>query len=164
MGIPPDRHPGTREEDEIYLVPDSDDVTAQNGYFKYKTSVGFRFYEEGVEKGLTGSGLSESEHSALRQLIHFIDDGPAEGFVSGAFKELLPEGNIFPTTITWYESSDKSQKIVERTITWSGARIVTDHWEMFDTDGTTLLAYVTDSYVYSGIMPYQVTRTIWEAS
>jgi len=55
-------------------------------------------------------GLTESQHRTLRQLIHFIDEGPAGGFTSGAYKEVL--GGVFPTSIIWWESSSKAKKIV----------------------------------------------------
>jgi hypothetical protein len=156
MPVQPDRHPGTREEVEVKFE-DQASITPENGIVGYKTGVGFRFYEEGVEKGLTGSGISETQHKVLRQLIHFIEEGPAEGFVSGAYKESLPSGNPFPTSIIWWESSSKLKKIVERLVTWTGASPTTDQWKIYDTDGTTVLWIVTDTISYSG--PFETTRT-----
>lgn len=110
-------------------------------------------------------GLTISGHRTLRQLIHFIDNGPAEGFASGAYKETLPSANPFPTTVTWWESSSKSKRIVEKTITRSGGGasnvaptpIV---WDIYDTDGTTKLATVSDAVTYSGVFETSRTRTI----
>lgn len=102
-------------------------------------------------------GLTEDAHKTLRQLIHFINEGPAEGFATGAYKEILPSGNPFPTSMTWYESSSKSKIIVKRLITWTGANPTTDQWKIYDTDGSTVLWIVTDSISYSG--PYETTRT-----
>jgi hypothetical protein len=112
-----------------------------------------------------GSGLTEEAHKTLRQLIHFIDDGPAEGFTSGAYKETLPSGDPFPTSIIWWESSSKLKKIVEKTITRSGggATNVTPTpvvWKMYDTDGSTVLCTVTDAISYSGVFETSRTRTI----
>lgn len=103
--------------------------------------------------------LSEDAHAALRQLIHFIDSGPAEGFVSGAFHETLPTGRPFPTSYIWWESASKLQKIVELTLTRSqgGGKPLTEEWKMYDTDGTTVLVTVTDTITYSG--PFESTRT-----
>lgn len=115
---------------------------------------------------LSGSGgLTESGHRTLRQLIHFIDNGPAEGFASGAYREILPAADPFPTTITWWESSSKLKRIVEKTITRSGggATNVTPTpivWDMYDTDGTTKLATVSDAITYSGVFETSRTRTI----
>jgi hypothetical protein len=115
---------------------------------------------------LSGSGgLTESGHRTLRQLIHFIDGGPAEGFASGAYRETLPAADPFPTSITWWETSSKLKRIVEKTITRSGggASNVTPTpivWDMYDTDGTTKLATVSDAITYSGVFETNRTRTI----
>jgi hypothetical protein len=108
----------------------------------------------------TGSGLSEAQHRTLRQLIHFISDGPAEGFATGAYKETLPAASPFPTSVTWWESSSKLKKIVERLVTWTGANPTTDQWKIYDTDGTTVLWIVTDTISYSGIFETSRTRAI----
>jgi len=107
-----------------------------------------------------GSGLTADQHKTLRQLIHFIEEGPGEGFTSGAYKETLPSGSVFPTSIIWWESSSKLKKIVERTITWTGVNPTTDEWKVYDTDGSTLLATVSDSISYSGVFETTRTRTI----
>jgi hypothetical protein len=105
-------------------------------------------------------GLTEAGHKILRQLIHFIDEGPAEGFTSGAYKEMLPSASVFPTSVIWWESSSKLKKIVEKLITWTGVNATTIVWKMYDTDGTTVLATVTDAISYSGIFETTRTRTI----
>ncbi len=104
-----------------------------------------------------------SNHAAIRQLIHFIDDGPAEGFTSGAHKEII--GQPFPTQIIWWESVSKSKKIVEKIITRSGgsASLVTPSpitWNLYDDDGATVLATVTDVIEYDGVFPSSRTRTL----
>lgn len=100
-------------------------------------------------------GVTETTHKTLRQLIHFIEDGPAEGFATGAYKEIT--GTVFPTAVVWWESSSKIKKIVERLITWTGANATTDQWKVYDTDGTTVLWIVTDTISYSG--PFETSRT-----
>lgn len=109
---------------------------------------------------LSGGGITESQHEALRQLIHFIDDGPASGFPSGSYREALPSGGIFPTSEIWWESSSKLKKIVSLDTTWSGATITQEIWKVYDTDGTTVLATVTDAISYSGVIETTRTRTI----
>lgn len=110
---------------------------------------------------IAGSGgLTEAGHRILRQLIHFIDEGPADGFTSGAYKEILPSAAIFPTSIVWWESSSKLKKIVERTLTWTGPNLTTSVWKVYDTDGSSVLATVTDTISYSGIFETTRTRTI----
>ena len=108
---------------------------------------------------LAGSGgLTESQHEVLRQLIHFIEDGPAEGFASGAYRETT--GTVKPTSIIWYADNTKADKIVEKTLTWTGVNATTIQWKMYDTDGSTVLATVTDAITYSGIFETSRTRTI----
>jgi hypothetical protein len=106
----------------------------------------------------SGSGVTEAAHKILRQLIHFIDEGPAEGFTSGAYREVT--GTVFPTNVTWWESSSKTKKIVERNLTWTGVNLTTDQWKVYDTDGSTVLATVTDTISYSGVFETNRTRAI----
>ena len=119
----------------------------------------FKFYDGSGEYDprAGGGGLSEAVHKTLRQLIHFINDGPAEGFASGAYRETLPSADPFPTSIIWWESSSKLKKIVEKTITYTTAFPTTIVWKVYDTDGTSVLATVTDSISYSG--PFETSRT-----
>jgi hypothetical protein len=107
---------------------------------------------------LAGAGITADQHKTLRQLIHFIDNGPAEGFASGAYREVM--GTIFPTAIIWYTDSGKTEKIVEKNITWTGINPTTIEWKMYDTDGSTLLASVSDSISYTGVFETSRTRTI----
>lgn len=109
--------------------------------------------------GVIGSGsLSSTQHRALRQLIHFINEGPADGFASGAYKETI--GTTFPSSIIWYDKSGAGKKkIVEKSITWSGVLPTTITWKMYD-PAETLLTTVTDSITYSGVFETSRTRTI----
>ena len=101
-----------------------------------------------------------SEHRALRQLIHFIDNGPTNGFASGAYRENLPAADPFVTSVTWWTSSAKTHKIVEKLITYTGVLATQVQWKMYDTDGSTVLATITDAITYSGIFESDRTRTI----
>ena len=105
------------------------------------------------------SRLTANQHRAIRQLIHFIDDGPAEGFTSGAYREVITSG-ILPTSIIWWVNSEKIDKIVEKTITYTGILPTQIQWKMYDTDGETVLSTVTDSITYDNIMETNRTRTI----
>jgi len=105
------------------------------------------------------SGISTTTHRTLRQLIHFIDDGPAEGFASGAYKETSYSG-INVILEVWYDDSSKSNKIIELNISYSGINPITEEWKMYDTDGSTVLATITDSITYTGINEISRTRTI----
>ena len=102
-----------------------------------------------------GGGITASQHKTLRQLIHFIDNGPAEGFASGAYREMT--GTVFPTAIVWYDDATKVKKLVEKLLTYSGAFPTQIQWKMYGTDGTTVLATVTDAISYTG--PFETSRT-----
>lgn len=108
----------------------------------------------------SGTGISEASHKILRQLIHFIDDGPAEGFATGAYREITALSLPFPTAIIWYDDATKAKKIVERLITWTGVKVTTDVWKVYNTDGSSVLATVSDAISYSGIFEQNRTRTI----
>lgn len=104
-------------------------------------------------------GLTPDSHKILRQLIHFIDDGPAEGFDSGAYREITTPG-IFPDVITWYTDSGKTHKIVDVSLTWLSAKVTQEQWRVYAVDGSTVLATVTDAISYSGAFEDSRTRTI----
>ena len=107
----------------------------------------------------SSSGITPAEHEVIRQLIHFIGNGPAEGFASGAYREVVTPG-AFPDGYIWWESSSKLKKIVEVTLTWVGARVTVEQWEIYDTDGSTVLATATDAISYTGLNETSRTRTI----
>lgn len=138
--------PAARDE-EVYIIRDGNDWK-----FRDKTVT----TEKTLADLVAGTGgLTADGHKALRQLIHFIADGPAENFASGAYREIT--GTVFPTIIVWWESSSKLKKIVERLITWTGANPTTSQWKVYDTDGSTVLATVTDTISYTG--PFETSRT-----
>lgn len=108
-----------------------------------------------------GSGITANEHQTLRQLIHFINEGPANGFLSGAYKETLPFGSPFPTSIIWYEDSTKVKKIVEKSLTYAGNKTITNIlWQMYAIDGISVIATVSDAITYDRVFETTRTRTI----
>lgn len=160
MPATPDRKPGRLEEDdEVFFVPNPT-PPSEAGAFNYNgTSFQMRDATGVFDPRTGGSGLTPAQHEVLRQLIHFIDDGPAEGFPSGSYKETTPSGP-FPTSEIWWESSAKLKKIVSLDTTWTGATITQEVWKIYDTDGSTVLATVTDVIAYSGVFEATRTRTI----
>jgi hypothetical protein len=137
------------EDEKVVVDRDGDNMTFKDGANTTPLTLSDLVAGTG---GLTAEG-----HKILRQLIHFIDDGPAEGFTSGAYKEIT--GTVFPTAVVWWESSDKLKKIVERLLSWTGAVVTQDQWKVYDASGT-LIATVTDVISYSGIFETNRTRTI----
>lgn len=120
--------------------------------------------QSGIVKGLEvtgGSGITDIQHKTLRQLIHLADGvgGPMEGFASGAYRETLPTDDPFPTSITWWDSSAKLEKIVEKDLAYDGnKRITITVWKVYDVGGI-LLATVTDTFAYNGSSPFESSRT-----
>lgn len=114
-----------------------------------------------LDTAISGGGITANEHKALRQLIHLADGvgGPFEGFASGAYRETLPSGAVFPTSVTWWDSAAKNFKIVEKLITWTGSVPTTIVWKVYDAVGV-LLATVTDTISYTGVFETTRTRTV----
>ncbi len=121
-------------------------------------------YQLESEKG-AASGYAPLDSAALvpagnvaRRLLQFIDDGPAEGFASGAYKETLPSADPFPTSYIWWTSAAKTHKLVELTVTRNTNKTpTTEEWKLYAADGTTVLVTATDAISYSGI--FETTRT-----
>lgn len=108
------------------------------------------------------TAVNSSEHARLRQLIHFVDEGgPFEGFTAGSYREILPTGDPFPTSVIWWEDSSKVKKIVEETVTYNSLKLITtDEWKVYNEDGVTVAATATDTISYSGAFETDRTRTI----
>lgn len=97
----------------------------------------------------TGGGITAAQHKTLRQLIHFINEGPGDAFATAPYREQSP--NPFPTSVVWYESSAKSKKIYELAITRSVEQRPTQvDYILYDTDGATELIRATDTMTYAG--------------
>jgi hypothetical protein len=112
------------------------------------------------EIALNASGISETTHKTLRHIIHFIDDGPGDGFLSGAYKEILPAANPFPTSVIWWESAAKIKKMLEKEYIYNSNKTVgIASWKIYDTNGVTVLVTVTDTIVYSGVFELNRTRS-----
>jgi hypothetical protein len=113
---------------------------------------------QGALSGAGSSVIASNEHKSLHHLIHFIDDGPAEGFTSGAFKETI--GGVFPSQIIWWTNSNKISKIVELNITRDSSQKPTiEEWKMYDTNSS-IIEMTTDIIVYFGIAESTRVRTI----
>jgi hypothetical protein len=108
------------------------------------------------------TAINSTEHASLRQLIHLAEEGgPFEEFTLGSYREVLPTGDPFPTSVIWWETSAKLKKIVEETVTYNSQKLITsDEWKVYNTDGVTVLKTATDTITYSGVFETNRTRTI----
>ena len=110
---------------------------------------------------VVGDGITSNQHETLRQLIHFIDEGPADGFASGSYKTITPNASPFPTNVTWYTDTTKNQKIIEKIIDWNGIVPITITWKVYNADGVTVAHTVIDNITYANnIFELSRTRTI----
>jgi hypothetical protein len=146
----------------LYLEPILPDPRDETTYvYRDGDDLKFRDVTVGNEVTLTqllnSGAITDGAHKVLRHLIHFVSEGPGDGFASGAYKEVT--GSVFPTAIVWWESSAKLKKIVERLVTWTGAKVTQDQWKIYDASGS-LLATVTDTLSYSGVFETNRTRAI----
>lgn len=109
-----------------------------------------------------GQAPTWENHDALRRLIHLADGGgPFEGFATGTYREILPLADPFPTSVTWWTSPVKTQKIVEKLITYNLNKSVnTITWNSYDIDGITILKTVIDTINYSGVFEISRNRAI----
>lgn len=105
-------------------------------------------------------GITEASHKVLKDLIHFIDDGPGDGWASGSFKETLPTADPFPTQEIWWTTTGKTHKIVSLDTTRNVNKTpATEVWKIYAADGSTVLVTVTDTIAYSGVFETTRTRT-----
>lgn len=92
--------------------------------------------------------LDKLEHEKLRQLIHFLNDGPGVGFLSGAYKVITPTAAVFPTNVCWYTDNTMTQKIFEKVLTWTIPSPTQIVYNMYDSDGVTVVESATDTITY----------------
>lgn len=109
---------------------------------------------------VAGGGITAAQHRSLRQLIHFVSDGPTTGFTAALTRE--QDGTLFPTEIRWKENGVLLlKKQIERSA--GGATNLKPTpitWTLYDTDGTTQLEVATDTITYTGIYPTGITRVM----
>lgn len=155
MPTTPDRYPGIREEERVKF----NDPPQNSGEIGYDSGVGQLRGQDtlGVfDLRSGGGGITAEQHKVLLQLIHFIDEGPAEGFTTGATKSVT--GTVFPTQELW-ERADTT-KLLEKNITWTGVNPTTIEWKIYAADGITALSMVTDTITYSGVFETGRARVI----
>lgn len=105
---------------------------------------------------ISSNAINGTQHRSLAQLIHYVDNGPD----TGAYREALPVGAVFPTSIIWWETPAKLQKLVEKLITWSGAFPSQVVWKVYASG--VLQETLTDTYDHSGgnTLTPKITRVL----
>lgn len=145
MSRTPDEFPGERIEESIQFL--SGTYQPNNvAEVAYVSGSGFILNDEGTKVRIR------------RRLQLFIDDGPAHGFSSGCYREMLPSGSPFPILEIWWESPAKVTKIVQLEVTRSiRQQPLIETWKMFDDDGITIMETLTDTIFYQG--PFETFRS-----
>lgn len=157
----PDRRPGVSDEEGVDFE-DIGEYASAPGQLRYHSGRFSLYDSTGEFDPRSGGGISEAQHKALRQLIHFLEFGPGDGFGAGPYySETLPAGDPFPTSETWYTDSGKTNKIFE----WAGTYNVnktfaTETWTVYKSDGTNKAAEAVDTISYSGLFETSRSRAV----
>ena len=103
-------------------------------------------------------------HRSLMHLIHFLLSGMGDGYGSGPYvSEILPAGDPFPTSETWYKTASKTNKVVRYEVTYNANKThATEKVILYKSDGVSKLIEATDTISYSGMFPTGYTRSITE--
>lgn len=77
--------------------------------------------------------------------------------VDGAFREVLPEGALFPATVTWWDSPAKNQRLMETTYAYNAQNLP-------ETVTTAIYGspdrFITDVITYDGMIESTRTRSV----
>ena len=98
-----------------------------------------------------------ASHNALADIVHFLDDGPGDGWASGAVESFGYNGPLM-TSRVWWTTSAKTQRIYSEVYSYSGPLVATATYTLYDAKGTQVRAMV-DTFSYSGPQCTGVTRT-----
>ena len=101
---------------------------------------------------LTVSG-SLTSRSALLALF---GDGADGEVTAGVTLTKTITGTVFPTSIIWRNGA---LKVVEKTITWTGANPTTIVWKLYDATEVLILT-ITDTISYTGVFETGRTRVV----
>jgi hypothetical protein len=112
--------------------------------------------------GATGCcGITLQQHKALLDIIHFLDDGPGDGFLSGSAKVTsYPPGIPWPSSQIWYVDAGLTGRIFAifytRNMLQQATTVV---YQMYAADGVTVDVTVTDAVTYVGVVEVLRVRT-----
>ena len=149
---------------DLLQFSDKQRAFLQNFGFTEGVSVGFDEldgYLQSIIGSGGGGGITEAQHKILLDLIHFIDNGPGDGFASGAVRTTSPTGP-FPTNIVWFLDGTLTTKLVEKIIVYTVDKVpATITWNMYDRAGLVIIHTVMDTFIYTNnIFESERIRTI----
>ena len=99
-------------------------------------------------------------HAGLIDLIHYLDEGPADAYASGCVLKVVRNGPLL-TSRTWYTSASQSAPaIVSVAYTYkTGTPLpATKTWVVYTVTGTVARTLV-DTFTWTGPLLSQVVRT-----
>lgn len=100
----------------------------------------------------------QGSHNALLDVIHFLADGPGDGFAKGACAIDTYNGPLLLNTV-WFTDETQAKRIVAVAWTYTGPLIATEKMTLYAADGTTVVRTVTDTYSYNGPLRSKRVRT-----
>jgi hypothetical protein len=146
-GLTPDRFPGTREEDEVKIVPGTSDPVDEGAIRYVSGAVRIRDASGVYDPRQGGTGMTENDHRVVDQLVHDL----AEDY----FEEYIYSGNQVTSVIAWTDSG-KTTKIRETQFAYSGNQVTTETIIQFDEFGSEVERIVL-TYAYTGNKVSNVT-------
>lgn len=95
---------------------------------------------------LTSASGKPGSHNAVADVVHWLHDGPGDGFASGA-RCVVTGSGIMPSKVTWYASSAVgAPKLYEVTITYQGVLPATKTMVLYVAG--VAVRTVTDTYTF----------------
>lgn len=105
---------------------------------------------------LVSNALTDNQsHQALIDIIHFLSDGPGDGWATGAYCVDSYSGLLLVSSI-WYTSSNMQTPIVAQYLTYNGLLVATEKLVLYSAG--TAVRTVVDTWTNSGVFRTARTR------
>ncbi len=146
---------GAGEWAPVIWVSSSPPAVTDGSVLWYNSTIGGYYQYDGADwVGLVDSG----NHNRLLDPIHLINDGPADAFYSGSYKETI--GVPFTTSEIWWTSAAKINKISELLIVRDELqRPITETFIVYGSDGS-VVSTITDTISYNGAFEISRNRVV----
>jgi len=122
-------------------------------------SVSFQYPAGATKVGVDIANLHYGSSTDLQTLLTRLDWASLleNGAPETSYREIV--GGVFPSSVTWYNNSDKAHKILELTITRDASKKPTSEvYKIYNTSDA-LIATISDAMTYSGAYETSRTRT-----